>query len=55
MLRATRLHLIGVCNLVVEVYASRIKGMLSNPNAKPNAAINRRTAGLLPSSFLTSS
>ena len=46
-LRATRLHLIGVRNLVVEVDASYIKGMLSNPDIQPNAAINRWIAAIL--------
>jgi len=42
----TRLHLIGVRNLVVEVNASYIKGMLSNPNIQPNTAINRWIAAI---------
>ena len=46
-LRATRLHLIGVRNLIVEVDASYIKGMLSNPDIQPNAAINRWIAAIL--------
>jgi hypothetical protein len=41
VLCATHLHLIGVCNLIVEVDASYIKGMLSNPDIQLNAAINR--------------
>jgi len=45
-LRAMRLHLIGVRNLVVEVDASYIKGMLSNPNIQPNAAINHWIAAI---------
>jgi len=40
-LRATHLHLIGVRNLIIEVNASYIKGMLSNPDIQPNATINR--------------
>ena len=44
---ATRLHLISVCNLVVKVNASYIKGMLSNPNIQPNAAINHWIAAIL--------
>ncbi len=46
-LRATRLYLVGINNLVVEVDASYIKGMLSNPNIQPNAAINRWIAAIL--------
>ena len=38
-LRAARLYLIGVRKLIVEVDASYIKGMLSNPDVQPNAAI----------------
>jgi len=45
-LRATRLHLIGVRNLIVEVDTSYIKGMLSNPDIQPNAAINRWIAAI---------
>ena len=40
VLRASRLHLISIRNLIVEVDASYIKGMLSNPNIQPNATIN---------------
>jgi hypothetical protein len=40
-LRAVRLHIIGVKNLVVEVDAQYIKGMLNNPDIQPNAAVNR--------------
>jgi hypothetical protein len=39
-LRDLRIHIIGVQNLVVEVDASSIKGMLNNPDLQPNAAIN---------------
>jgi transposase InsO family protein len=42
-----RLYLISVRNLVVEVDASYIKGMLSNPDVQPNAAINRWIAAIL--------
>ena len=45
-LHATHLHLISVRNLVVEVDASYIKGMLSNPDIQPNAAINRWIAAI---------
>jgi hypothetical protein len=40
VLRALRLYLIGVRNLVVEVDARYIKGMLSNPDISPSASIN---------------
>jgi len=43
---ATHLHLIGVCNLVMEVDASYIKGMLSNRNIQLNTAINRWIAAI---------
>jgi hypothetical protein len=39
-LRALHLYLIGVRNLVVEVDARYIKGMLSNPDISPSASIN---------------
>ena len=38
--RALRLYLIGLRNLVVEVDAKYIKGMLSNPDLVPLATIN---------------
>ena len=46
-LRTMRLYLIGISNLVIEVDASYIKGMLSNPNVQPNAAINCWIAAIL--------
>jgi len=46
-LHATRLYLIGARNLIVEVDASYIRGMLSNPNIQPNAAVNRWIAAIL--------
>ena len=39
-LRALRLYLIGLRNLIVEVDAKYIKGMLSNPDIAPSASIN---------------
>ena len=42
-----RIHIIGVRNLVVEVDARFIKGMLNNPDIQPNATINRWIAGIL--------
>ena len=46
-LRALRLHLVGVRNLVVEMDAQFVKGMLANPDIQPNAAINRWIAAIL--------
>ena len=46
-LRALRLHLIGVRNLVVEMDAVFIRGMLNNPDVQPNAVINRWIAAIL--------
>jgi hypothetical protein len=39
--RALRLYLIGLRNLVIEVDAKYIKGMLANPDIAPSASINR--------------
>ena len=50
-LRASRLYLIGVRNLIVEVDASYIRGMLSNPDIQPNAAVNRWIAAILMFDF----
>lgn len=46
-LRATRLYIVGVRNLVVEVDAKYIKGMLNNPDIQPTATVNRWIAGIL--------
>ena len=46
-LRALRLHLVGVNNLVVEMDAVFIRGMLNNPDVQPNAVINRWIAAIL--------
>jgi hypothetical protein len=40
-LRAYCIYIIGVKNLVVEVNAKYLKGMLNNPDIQPNATINR--------------
>jgi len=48
---ASRLYLIGVCNLIVEVDASYIRGMLSNPDVQPNTAVNRWIAAILMFNF----
>src|SRR5271163_159703 len=39
-LRALKLYLIGIRNLIVEVDAKYIKGMLKNPDIAPSASIN---------------
>jgi len=44
---AMYLYIIGVCNFIVEVDASYIKGMLSNPNIQLNASINCWLAAIL--------
>ena len=46
-LRAFRLYLIGVKNLIVEVDAKYIKGMLNAPDLQPNAAMNRWIQGIM--------
>ena len=40
MLRALRIHIIGVADLTVEMDAQYVRGMLANPDIQPNAAIN---------------
>lgn len=50
-LHDARLFLIGVVDLVVEVDAKYIKGMINNPDLQPNATINRWIAGILLFSF----
>ncbi|CAK5266388.1 unnamed protein product, partial [Mycena citricolor] len=46
-LRSWKLHLIGLRNLVVEVDARYIKGMLRNPDLSPSASINRWILAIL--------
>ena len=46
-LQALKLYLIGVRNLIVEVDAKYIKGMLSNPDIVPSASINRWILSIL--------
>ena len=46
-LKSTRMFIIGVENLVVEVDAKYIKGMINNPDIQPSAMINRWIAGIL--------
>jgi hypothetical protein len=50
-LRALCLYLIGVRDLVVEVDARYIKGMLSNPDISPSASINRWIVTILTFHF----
>jgi hypothetical protein len=51
-LRAFRLYLIGVRNLIVEVDAKYIKGMLNSPDLLPNAAMNRWIQGIMMFDFV---
>ena len=44
---ALQVHLIGIRNLVVEMDAQFIRGMLCNPDIQPNATINRWIAAIL--------
>src|SRR5271155_2576762 len=46
-LRQLKLYLIGVRNLIVEVDAKYIKGMLKNPDVAPSASINRWIVSIL--------
>jgi hypothetical protein len=46
-LRSLKLYLLGVRNLIVEVDAKFIKGMLDNPDLAPSASINRWILGIL--------
>jgi hypothetical protein len=50
-LHAYRIYIIGVKNLVVEVDAKYLKGMLNNPDIQPNATINQWIAGILLFNF----
>jgi hypothetical protein len=46
-LRSLRLHLIGLRNLVIEVDAKYLKGMLANPDIAPSASLNRWLVSIL--------
>ena len=48
---AMRMYLIGVRNLIVEVDARYIKGMLTNPDLHPGASINRWILAILTFHF----
>jgi hypothetical protein len=50
-LLSLRLYLIGVWNLVVEVYTRYIKEMLSNPDISPSASINQWIVAILTFHF----
>jgi RNase H-like domain found in reverse transcriptase len=39
-LRALRMHIIGITDLVVELDAQYVRGMLNNPDIQPSTAIN---------------
>jgi hypothetical protein len=41
------MYLVGIKNLLVQVDAKYIKGMLNNPDIQPNATINRWIAAIL--------
>ena len=45
--RSLKIYLLGVRNLIVEVDAQYIKGMLANPDIAPSASINRWILGIL--------
>ena len=51
-LRALRLYLIGVRNLIVEVDARYIKGMLQNPDIAPSASINHWIMAIMSFHFI---
>ena len=46
-LRAVRVFIFGVTNLVVEMDAKYVKGMINNPDLQPNMTINWWIAGIL--------
>jgi hypothetical protein len=46
-LKATRMYLVGIKDLMVRVDAKYIKGMLKNPDIQPNATINCWIAAIL--------
>ena len=46
-LQALKLYLIGVCNVIVEVDAKYIKGLLENPDIAPSASINQWIVSIL--------
>ena len=50
--RALKLYLIGIRNLIVEVDARYIKGMLANPDLDPSASVNRWILAILTFQFV---
>jgi hypothetical protein len=50
-LKTLKLYIIGVRNLIVEVDAQHIKGMLQNPDLAPSASINRWISAILTFHF----
>ncbi len=46
-LKSTKIYIVGIQILVVEVDTSYIKGMINWPDVQPNAAMNRWIAGIL--------
>ena len=50
-LSALKMYLIGVRNLVIEVDARYIKGMLTNPDLNPQSSINRWILSILTFHF----
>ena len=50
-LRSQKLYLIGIRNLVIEVDARYIKGMLANADLEPSASINRWILAILTFHF----
>ncbi|KAJ3555384.1 hypothetical protein NP233_g12223 [Leucocoprinus birnbaumii] len=46
-MKDVRIWIIGVANLVVEVDAKYIKGMINNPDIQPSASINRWISAIL--------
>lgn len=50
--RALKIYLIGIRNLIVEVDARYIKGMLANPDLDPSASINRWILAILTFHFI---
>ena len=46
-LQAVWVFIFGVTNLVVEMDAKYVKGMINNPDLQPNATINRWITGIL--------
>ena len=47
VLCSVRVFIFGVTNLVVELDAKYVKGMINNPDLQPNTTINRWIAGIL--------